>query len=353
MPIGFTNPTQTAAPLLRVAGQAASLTKAAVVTVATVVPAGMSLLSSHSMKAVKDVINVLSSAIKSAGQGMVKVANQMADGAIHSPVKTAVNVVGWGAAIGERVENTLTALQVGGEVGAKALETVAHVLGTALGITSMVAGTRDIVSSFRASNRADGLQTRQKDIESLKSDPNTSADDKVKLDQLKQDLKFSEDSNRLRSKDLAISGCVDLAAGACALTASALTSGAATPFSGLIAWGSGQAIKNGLRMYRGAQQTPAMETQRHDVQTRLMGHVEALKNKGPNDPLTPVDRAVLMSLKTVGLISDDSSTSKLTPKMVSQLYKIDDKGIESKFTKNTETLSTSNGIMENLLTATS
>ncbi|NBV83651.1 hypothetical protein EBR57_05975 [bacterium] len=161
--------------------------------------------------------------------------------------------------------------------------------------------------------------------------------------QLGDDLKMAADLNRLRGKDKAICGAIDIAVGTATLVAGAASSGAATPFAGLIGWGAGQVAKNGLRAYRGSQDTQANQVQREHLTKRLEHHAttaaadvaSALKEgKG----ITEDNQARIKAFQAAGLVSSKIDITKASPALLQQLEKITPEKIEQKFTANTETL---------------
>jgi|GEM_PF-2307088 len=247
--------------------------------------------------------------------------------------KIGIDAVSWGAASVEQTEKIMTGAQIGGEKALEGLEKVGHLMGTALGVTAILSGVRDLAGAARCYSRASHLDSCAKQM-----DTNSPIQK-----QLANDLKTCADLNRLRGKDKAICGAIDVAVGTSTLVAGALSSGAAAPFAGLIGWGAGQVAKNSLRAFRTGQDTPAQQVQREHISHRLNDHVNVAKTEvtaslADGKPISSDTQARLKAFQSVGLISSKTDISKASPALAKQLASITPEKIESKFTENTETL---------------
>lgn len=247
--------------------------------------------------------------------------------------KVAIDGMSWAAATVEQTEKVAhLAANTGGERVIECLEKVGHVMGTTLGVTAIVAGVRGLAGSARCYSRAAAMDKVANGL-----DQNSSVQK-----QLGDDLKLCADTNRLRGKDKAICGAIDISVGTATLVAGALSSGAAAPFAGLIGWGAGQVAKNSLRAYRGSQDTQANQLQREHVAHRMLNHATTAAAEvgklAPGSAVSLDNQARIKAFQAAGLVSSKLDITKASPALTQQLEKITAEKIDSKFTENTETL---------------
>ena len=227
--------------------------------------------------------------------------------------------------------NALKSAELGG-AAIKGLAQLGNTLGTAIGVTTILTGLRSLAAGARCYSRASHLDSCAKQMDTKSSVQK----------QLAEDLAACAKLNRIRGKDKAICGAIDVGVGVSTLAAGACTSGVAAPFVGLISWGAGQVAKNSLRTFRTHQNTPAQQVQREHISHRLKDHVEFATTEVtaglPDGKTISSDtQARLKAFQSVGLISSKTDITKASPALAKQLESITPEKIESKFTENTET----------------
>jgi len=219
-----------------------------------------------------------------------------------------------------------------GEHAVPTLLVAAQGLGAGCGAVSILSGVRTMCKAAACYNRSEGLKTAGTQIDTMMK--GVSDDDKASLQLLKDDLKFCQDNNRTRAKDMALSGFGDVAIGSAMLTAAIVTSGASVG-AAMGVYAGVTVARVAARAYRGATMAEDIPKQKNDIQTRMEGRMSVLQDKiKTGEPLDVKDKALLVALKSVKLIPKDTNIdAPLSPKIKDTLSRIGHDDISNKFTQ--------------------
>jgi hypothetical protein len=281
----------------------------------------------------------IAGALSISPEGMDKLAESatMLPGVVVGTVKMATEVSEMAGpaleTVGYAMDKTLEALDVG-----------TSALGAALGIVTIMKGVDSLCSSFCSYQRSEGLNDASGELDILQAQsPVESKEDKEApeggMDQLNDDLKFCADSNKTKSKDLALSGAMDVVVGGSSLAVAVITHGLSTFVTPLVGWIASAALKAGVQEMRGREASSSDGPKKEDVHERLSSRLDTLKSSEPGQPLSTKDKAMLVALKSVRLLPQNLDITKpLSPENHQKLQNISHEDIGEKFTNGTKTM---------------